>query len=319
VARRPDRRAAEEGGALVSRYLEERAKRDAERARSRAFWHQVLHDLRRVPNELVPFSAVKAFQPASESYGGVQAVEIDKVVGSVDRYRDFDHYFLPKVEHTLERWARIRQAGLEGHELPAIQVYKVGDIYFVKDGHHRVSVARASGQRYIDAEVIELNVEVPPNSRDSLKTIVIKGEYGRFLAATRLRELVPDHEPILFSVPGRYDILLEHIRTRQYYLGEKYGREVSWEEAVESWYRRFYSRVVEEIREHRVLERFPGRTEADLYLWIMDHRYYLTRHYGRDVGSEWATLDYARHFSPTGIRRLWLRLVKAWRGELPDA
>ncbi len=299
----------------MSQTTRQRAKLDAERARSKAFWHQVLHNLRGMPNELIPFSAVKQLHPKSERYGGIKPIPIQKIVGSVDRYRDFDHFFLPRFQHTLDRWAGIRQAGLEGKELPPIQVYKVGEVFFVKDGHHRVSVARNAGQKFIDAEVIELNVIVPPDSNDTVKDLIIKGEYAGFLEETGLDRLRPGHYEILFTVPGRYDILLEHIRTRQYYLGLNLEREVSWPEAVESWYDRLYKRVVDESREHRILERFPGRTEADLYLWIMDHRYYLTQKFGVDVGSEQAARDFAEHFSPFALKRVWQRVVQRWRGE----
>jgi hypothetical protein len=301
---------------VLSQLFESRARHDAERARTRAFWHQVLADLRGVPNELLPFSAVRELHPSSERYGGVQPIPIEKVVGSVDRYRDFDHYFLPRLSHIMDRWIGIRLAGLEGKELPPISVYKVGDIYFVKDGHHRVSVARQAGQKFIDAEVIELSVPVSLNPEDSLKDLIIKGEYARFLEQTRLRQVRPDHDEIIFTVPGRYDILLDHVKTRQYYLGLKHSRGVSWEEAVGSWYDRLYKRVVEEMREHEVLERFPGRTEADLYLWIMDHRYYLSERYHKDVGSQEATLDFARQFSPDVLRRLWLKAKQRWRGSV---
>jgi hypothetical protein len=298
--------------------LEQRARMDAERARSKAFWHGLLSSLRGLPNELLPFSAVHELYPDSERYGGVKAIPVQQIVGSVDRYRDFDHYFLPREDYSLGRWIGVRQAGLEGRELPPIQVYKVGDIYFVKDGHHRVSVARSAGQKYIDAEIIELSVKVPLDSHDSLKDLIIKGEYARFLEATKLSELRPGHYEILFTVTGRYGVLLEHIHTRQYYLGKNLQREVSWEEAVGSWYDRLYQRVVDQIRTYNVLHRFPGRTEADLYLWIMDHRYYLTQEYGQDVGSEKATRDFAEHFSPDAVKRLWQRAVQRWRGDGPE-
>jgi hypothetical protein len=284
-----------------------RARHDAERVRNRAFWHQVLHTLRGLPNELLPFDAVRHLYPQSESYGGVKAIPIHQIVGSVDRYRDFDHYFLPRFDLPLNRWIGIRRARLEGLELPAIQVYKVGDIYFVKDGHHRVSVAREEGQKYIDAEVIELNVAVPPDADDSLKDIIIKGEYGKFLEATQLKQLRPEAD-IMFTVTGRYDVLIEHIRTHQYYLGLEIKRDIAWAEAVQSWYDRIYKPVVAEIRQHDILERFPGRTEADLYLWIMDHRYFLRQELGEDVGSEQAARDYAEHYAPSWLERLWQRL-----------
>ena len=280
-----------------------RARHDAERARNKAFWHQVLHNVRGLPNELMQFDSIRHLYPQSESYGGVRAIPIQQIVGSVDRYRDFDHYFLPRFNLPLNRWINIRRARLEGIELPAIQVYKVGDIYFVKDGHHRVSVAREEGQKFIDAEIIELNVPVKPKTGDSLKDIIIKGEYGKFLETTRIKRLRPTAE-IIFTVTGRYDVLLEHIHTHQYFLGLEQKHEISWEEAVSSWYDHLYWPVVEEIREHAILNRFPGRTEADLYLWIMDHRYYLKEELGKDVGSEKATQDYARHYAPGWFARL---------------
>lgn len=298
----------------MSHHAQRRARQDAEKARSRAFWHQVAHSLRGIPNELLPFSAVQHLHPASERYSGVRPIPIQQIVGSVDRYRDFDHYFLPRAGHTIDRWIGIRQAGLEGKELPPIQVYKVGDLYFVKDGHHRVSVARNAGQKFIDAEIIELSVTVPPDSDDSIKDLIIKGEYADFLEKTKLNAVRPDHYPIVFTVTGRYDVLLNHITTRQYYLGLKFQREVPWEEAVGSWYDRLYKRVVDESREHGVLKRFPGRTEADLYLWIMDHRYYLTQRYGTDVGSERAAVDFAERHAPPFPTRAWQRALAFWRG-----
>ena len=302
----------------MSYLAQRRAQREAEKVRSRAFWNKILRSLRGVDNELLPFSAVQSLHPNAESYGGTRPILISQIVGSVDRYRDFDHYFLPKVSHTLDRWAGIRQAGLEGKELPPIQVYEVGDIYFVKDGHHRVSVARNAGQKYIDAEIIELSVPVAPSTTDSLKDFIIKGEYADFLEQTKLDKLKPDHLPILFTVTGRYDVLIGHINTRKYFLGHNLERDVSWEEAVVSWHDRLYARVVEQIRKYDVLKRFPGRTEADLYLWIMDHRYNLTQQFGEDVGSEEATKNFADNYAPDFAKRTWQRVVKRWRGRAPD-
>ena len=291
-----------------------RAKQDAERVRSKAFWRQVLATLRRAPNELMPFDAVQNLHPRGESYGGVRAIPIQAIVGSVDRYRDFDHYFLPRYNYPLGRWIGIRQAKLEGKELPAIQVYQVGELYFVKDGHHRVSVARDEGQAYIDAEIIELNVSVKPDARDSVKDLIIKGECARFVEQTRLDELRPDHFEILFTVPGRYDILLDHMRKHEYYLGRENQRAFGWDEVVMSWYDRFYKPVVAEIREHDVLHRFPGRTEADLYIWIMDHRHYLREQLGADIGSRIATRNYTANHAPAPLNRVWQRVKQGWQG-----
>lgn len=291
------------------------ARQDAERVRGKAFWHQVLRTLRGVPNELMPFDVVRNLNPVSESYGGVQAILVSKIVGSVDRYKDFDHYFLPRYTFPLNRWMGIRRAKLEGVELPAIQVYKVGDIYFVKDGHHRVSVARDEGQLYIDAEIIELGVQVQPDVGDSVKDFIIKGEYAHFLQQTRLDVLRPGHYPVLFTVTGRYDTVLEHLRTHEYYLGRENKRAFAWEEIVMSWYDTLYVPVVDEIRRFDVLRRFPGRKEADLYIWIMDHRHYVREQLGVDLGNDHLAQDYALNYAPPRLSRVWERAKRVWRGE----
>ena len=302
----------------MSHFADRQARRDAERARGRAFWNHVLSTLRGIPNELLPFSVINKLRPTAERYGGVHPIEIKYIIGSVDKYKDFDHYFLPRLTYTLDRWIGIRRAGLEGKELPAIEVYKVGEVYFVKDGHHRVSVARASGQKFIDAEIIELHVQVPPDSKDSLKTIIIKGEYSLFLEQAPLAAIHPEHAPIIFTVTGRYDTLLDHIRTRQYYLAQERQHEVAWRDAVDSWYDTLYLPLAQEIREHNVMERFPGRTEADLYLWIMDHRYYLSQRYDDEVSSHDATLDFTKHHSPHAPQRWWQWARYHWHGDLVE-
>lgn len=299
------------------------AKHDLDRAKVASTVEDVLSVLRGVPNELVPFDWVHHLEPHGEHYLGLQSIPVEAVIGSVDRYKEFTRHFLPREEYLDERWVGVRAAQLVGKELPPIQVYKVGELYFVKDGNHRVSVARRKGQHYIDAHVIELNVTVPPGEHDTLRDLIIKGEYARFLKATSLDRVVPGHREILFTTPGRYDRLLEHIRTRQYFLDRKPERAglppVTWEEAVESWYRRLYSRVVENIEKHDVMARFPGRTEADLYLWIMDHRYFLTQKYGHDVGSEEATRDFRANYAPPLYKRVGQRMKLLWHRRLHPA
>ncbi len=291
-----------------------RARQDAERVRSKAFWNAIFRLLRGVPNELLPFEAVRGLRPHSESYSGVRAIPLEQIVGSVDRYKDFGHYFLPRYSLPLERWVRVRQARLEGKDLPAIQVYQVGEVYFVKDGHHRVSVALEEGQAFIDAEVTQLAVTVSPVATDGVKDLILKGEYAQFLEASRLNRLRPGHRPILFTVAGRYERLLEHLRIHQYLLGQRLEREIHWEEAVQSWYDTLYRPLTEEIFRHGILKRFPGRGEADLYLWIMDHRHYLKEQIGFDLGPQWSALDYARSHAPHRAQRTWQRFRQAWRG-----
>jgi hypothetical protein len=288
------------------------AEHDAAQAMRRAWLHDVLHWLRGESNELIPFDAVKDLNPLGEHYVGIQTIEVDAIIGSVDRYRDFDDSYLPKSEHNTDRWVNIRRLQLEGKSLPAIQVYKVGETYFVKDGNHRVSVAALEGQKFIDAEVIELDVIVPPERGDDLKDLIIKGEYAKFLIETKLEILRPEHSEIMFSTPGRYDILLEHVKTRQYFLGLNLQRDVSWEEAVTSWYDKLYSHMITEIRNSHALESFVNRTEADLYLWMMDHRYFLTEKFGEDVGSKITAESFVKHHAPNLLERFKIGLKNLW-------
>ena len=300
------------------------ARHELERARLMGDLRDFLAVLRGHDNELLPFDWVKYLSPEGEHTLGVRPIPVDHIIGSVDRYREFDRHYLPKEKHLDERWIGVRTAQLRGQELPPIQVYKVGELYFVKDGNHRVSVARRQGQHYIDADVIELNVSVPPDEDDTLKDLIIKGEYARFLRETRLGSLVPGHRAIVFTAPGRYDKLLDHIRTHQYFLDEGRSQEgkppVTWEQAVRSWYADLYTPILRSIDEHHVMYRFPGRTEADLYLWIMDHRHFLWEH-GEALSGEQATLHFSEHHAPSALRRLgqrW-RLRLTGEAETPPA
>ena len=291
---------------------------DFERARFRAFLNEVASLAVRRPNELLSFEAVRRLLPITgSSYLGVQEVPVDKIVGSAtNRYNDFDRAFLPAQARTKPRWKRIDEARLRDIVLPPIQLYKVDDLYFVRDGHHRVSVARQIGQDFIDAEVIEMRTRVPLASfqrelhGEQLEAI---GEYASFLEKTQLDQLRPGLN-IHFSRPGGYTRLLEHIIVHQYFMGRDLGRDVSWEEAVADWYDNLYCPIVDIIRKNKILQDFPGRTEADLYLWIIDHHYYLQQQ--SKASFERAAQDYVENYSPRLTRKLarvLRNLVQQWR------
>ncbi len=155
----------------------------------------------------------------------------------------------------------------------------------------------------MDAEVIALEVPVPVEPGDTLKDLILKAEYAHFLEKTRLKELIPEAEEIRFTALGRYDLLLDHIATRRYFKGLEENRPIPWEEAVVDWYRTLYRPTVEAIRRLGLLRGFPGRTEADLYLWVMDHRHFLAQELGVDPGLEAAARSYGTRFKP-----FWKRL-----------
>jgi hypothetical protein len=215
---------------------------------------------------------------------GTRMVPLDQIVGSVGRYRDFTRSFLPRAGISPERWARIDAImhSLEGY-LP-IELYKIGEVYFVRDGNHRVSVARANGLTHIEAYVTEIETDVDLTLDDFERDQwIIKIERAEFLKRTQLDELRPDNHVVL-TEPGRYRILLRHIIVHQYFRNldlERAGSEqrLEWPAAVMSWYDNVYLPVVEAIRQHDLLADFPNRTEADLYLWIAFHREDLARRF----------------------------------------
>jgi hypothetical protein len=276
---------------------------DFERALLKGFLGDVAAFLRGRSNELLSFGEVKdRLHIRCQGYAGLQAVPTVKIVGSVNRYRDFDHQFLPTQTHTKERWLNIDAAHLRQETLPPVELYKVGDVYFVRDGNHRVSVAKERGQEFIDAEIIECSSRVPMDETVSPQQLLVKQEYADFLEHTALDRSRSDQH-IQFSALGGYHHLEEHIAVHRHFLGVDQEREVTWQEAASSWYDSVYMPVVRIIRQRKVLDRFPHLTEADLYLWIMDHRYYLSQEYGHDVGAEQATRDFAGRFGRQNLLR----------------
>ena len=125
-------------------------------------------------NNLVPYSVVQTLQPLSEHHLGLRAIEVKAVIGSVDRHADFDRQFRPKSAHLDARWLNMKRLFEQGQTLPAIQVIQVGSVFFVRDGNHRVSVARHLGQAYLDAEVTQVEVKIPldvgKNGRNNAKS-----------------------------------------------------------------------------------------------------------------------------------------------------
>ncbi len=280
------------------------AEMDFRRARFRAFLRDAWAALSGRPNRLLSWEEVREhLRVGGQVYRGLQTVPLDQIVGSVNRYRDFDRAFLPAQEHTADRWRSISRAFYDDVGLPPVKLYKVGDAYFVLDGNHRVSVARERGQAFIDAEVIEAQTRVPVEADLDAKDLEIKEEYADFLERTRLDELRPDQR-IEFTIGGGYRRLLEHIAVHRYFMGLEQQRFIPEEEAVCDWYDHLYVPLVSIIREKGILKEFPGRTEADLYLWIMDHQHFLRERFGPGVGTEAAAEHFANRYSTRLLRRL---------------
>jgi hypothetical protein len=257
---------------------------DFERAFRKGFWRKVASWLTGENIELLPFDEVRNHIPLiGQHYLGLHQVPIDQIVGSVGRYRDFDRAFLPRQKRTKDRWVNIDKAHYQELILPPVDLMKMGEVYFVRDGNHRVSVARERGQEYIDAYVTEIDIPVPLTADLDLRDLDFKREYAEFLEKTGLLKIRPDAS-IDLTLPGEYERLLEHISVHRWYLGEHSGGEVDWSEAVASWYDNVYTPLVSTILKEDILQHFSGRTEGDLYLWVIEYQWYLRAAY-KDVFS----------------------------------
>lgn len=259
-------------------------------ARRQAAMQDVLARLTGRSNELLSFDEVaRKLKLTARAERGVHSIPLASIVGSVGRYTDFTRTFLPRQTTNPERWARVKALidDPSGRGWPPIEVYKVGEVYFVLDGNHRVSVARQEGFEFIEAHVIEIRSDVPLTPDISPDDLIIKSEYVHFLETTDLRKLRPNAD-LSVSVPGQYEKLQEHIEVHRYYMGLDFQRDISYEEAVTHWHDQVYLPLAELIRERGVLRWFPGRTETDLYLWVSENRATLEADLGWHIRPETA-------------------------------
>ena len=227
---------------------------------------------------------------------GRQEIPLDKIIGSVGRYTDFTRDFLPRKSSDSQRWVSVKVATESLMGVPPIEVYKVGDYYFVRDGNHRVSIARQNGQSHIEAYITEVVTRVPLTGDVDLDNLIIKEEYANFLEITQLDKHIPNLE-LDVTEPGGYEKLLDHISVNRYFLGLKLEREIPFLEAAIDWYKNFYLPTVEIITEKGLLREFPDRTKTDLYLWMLDHRGELEEELGWKVDSTKAAESLAARFS----------------------
>ncbi len=278
--------------------VQETAKYEFDTALTLGFWRSLVSWFTRSSNELLPYDEVrKRLKLHGQHYLGMREIPLDKIVGSVGRYNDFDKEFLPRRSTIRSRWVSIDAAQLLDIILPPIEVYKIGEAYFVKDGNHRVSVARRRKQTFIDAEVIEIDVAVPVNANTNIDDLIRLQEKADFFEKTHLLELRPDAN-LELSLPIGYSRLLDHIGVHRWYMGEKRKKAVHFQEAVADWYDTVYYPLIFIIRQHNILEKFSGRTEADLYVWIIEHLWYLREECKEQNPSlEQAVEDFTKKFS----------------------
>jgi len=290
------------------------AEDDFSRARTRELLARVSGLMDPSRGGLLPLEEVLAIlKPESETYVGMEAVPLDRIVGSEGRYRDFDRHFLPRRDFLRSRWISVDMAHYKDVPLPPIRIYEIGGVYFVRDGNHRVSVARARGQAMIDAEVTRLGSAVslkPGMTLEEIRRELVAYEKRRFYERTGYGRLTGD-EALDFTSPGRYDQVLEHVLVHKYYANQGRKGEMPFEEALRSWYESVYSPIVAAIREEGLLSRFPGRTASDLYMFIVQHWDELKRKYGLEYPIGDAARDFGERYGTTLRQRVLARLRAA--------
>jgi hypothetical protein len=211
---------------------------------------------------------------------GIHEVPVASITGSLGRTRDFDRAFLPRDDHRRRRLAELRVQAERGG-FPPIDLYRVGDVYFVVDGHHRVALARQMELAQIEAHVWEFPTDVAVGPDDDIAEVVARASRRNFQRATGLDDATVDE--LAPSDPAGFARLLEHIAGHRYYLGLERGQEPAWSDAVASWLERVYRPVVAVVVERQLLADLPGRTASDLYLWVSEHLHRLRRAYGDDT------------------------------------
>jgi len=293
-----------------------RAIQDFDSARSRAFRRTLRAILTGRPPRLHSIEPMlKAAGLEGSAYAGTHEIPLDRIAGSAApdaKSQDFDPGFLPINRRMRERWTRIYQAMVEGDELPPIDVYKVDDNYYVIDGHHRVSVARSLGRPTINARVINVKTRAPLDPSVDAAALLRAAEYAAFLQTTQLHRTRPDAR-LECSRLGRYDEILKHILGHAYFMGLEQGRTVPLKEAAASWYDHVYKPIEDAIRQHRVLERLPGWTEADVYVEIA-RRWLELSEEGAPAGPHPAVHDLLAEHS-----RSWWRRRRRIKLEVPEA
>jgi hypothetical protein len=252
------------------------AEADYTRTRRRRALARLSARLRREPADfdlILPFEeVVAALGRRGERHVGLESIPLDSIVGSVGRERDFDRGFRPTSGRTRGRWERIATAARKGESFPPIDVYRIGEVHFVKDGHHRVSVARAQKLDTIDAYVTEVQTEVGADRTITVKDLPVKGHERLFFERVPLpREA---RARIQLSDEWRYAGLAEGVEAWGYRAEQDRHAQMSRAEVAQAWFDEEYVPVVEMLREADLL---GSGTETEAYIRIATLRYLILR------------------------------------------
>jgi len=247
---------------------------DFQRARRRQVLARLARRLRREPDDInliLPFDeVVSALGRRGERRLGLQTIPLDTIVGTVDSTRDFDRRFRPTSGRVRERWERLALAQRRGEPIPPIDVYRVGDMHFVVDGHHRVSIAMATGAKVIDAYVTEVLTQLPPTGIRGRRDLLCKS-YERILRA-RVPLSASAMAKITVTDPWSYAELGEAVEAWGFRAMQHQGQFLDRAEVARRWYAEEYTPVVRMLR---AADLIGSRTETEAYLRVAAERYRL--------------------------------------------
>ncbi len=285
---------------MAETFLSSQTDEDFSKARNKALINELQHILSPEEATLISFNDVKSLlKPKNEVYKGMQVIPINLIVGSEGRYKDFDNHFFPKSSFLRKRWEHIDLAHLTDVPLPAISVYEVGGLYFVRDGNHRVSVAKTRGVETIDAEVVSLHSEIklkPSSTIEQIQKQVINYEKRVFYAETNFGDIT-DYWCLDFSTTGQYDEIYNHILMHKYYINQTSSTELPFEVAVTSWYENVYLPVIVAMESHHLMRHFKNRTKSDMYVFLIKYWDDLKTRFGNDFSLDKATEDFKREYT----------------------
>lgn len=257
------------------------AENDFLRARRRQVFSRLADRLRREPDDvgvMLPYDEViAALGWESERRIGLKVIDLDSIVGSVNRTRDFDRRFRPTSGRVRPRWERLALASRRGENIPPITVYRVGDLHFVDDGHHRVSVARAQGLSVIDAYVTQVRTKLAASGIRNRCDLIVKDFRRLFLERVPLTGEA--RESVRVTDPWDYAELGEHIEAWGFRLMQEERTFLDRPKVAARWYESEYVPVVRMLNQADLV---GDRTETEAYLWVAGERYRLIRQHRWD-------------------------------------
>ena len=192
---------------------------------------------------------------------GFREVPLDRIVGSVSRYQDFDQKFRIGPHLPPERLEKIKKLMRSGKSLPPVKLYQIKKEYYALDGNHRIAAANELGYGDIRAHVIEF---IP--SKGSLENLIYQ-EKARFDDLTELPHTIE------LTDFGQYDHLIDQISMHRKFLVRETNEPVTIQQAAKDWYKTIYRPLVAILKKGHLLEHFPGRTLADLYTFLSVHQW----------------------------------------------